>query len=263
MSAAARPPVVFVSHGAPDVLLQAPGVVAGWQAIGRAAGAAAPRAILAVSAHWETRVPTLSLAGVPATLHDFSGFDPALQRLQYPAPGAPALAEQAAQLLAQAGITADLHPTRGLDHGAWVPLLAMFPQARVPVTQLSLTRQSPAQQRQLGAALAPLRDAGVLILASGAITHNFAWLDWQAAEGTPALPPARDFADWVAGRLAAGDTTALENYRQRPEGAAAHPSEEHLLPLLVALGAAGGAPPLRHTLPTTYGALAMDAYVWN
>jgi 4,5-DOPA dioxygenase extradiol len=253
---AARLPVVFVSHGAPDVLLKSPEVVRCWEGIGRAMPE--PRAILAISAHWEARVPTASLAGAPATLHDFSGFAPELQRLRYPAPGAPALAERAAQLLG----AADLHPSRGLDHGAWMPLAAMFPQAKLPVTQLSVTRQGAAAHLACGAALAPLRDEGVLILASGAITHNFDWLDWQAADGAPPLPRALAFADWVAQRLAAADTAALLDYRAAPDGAAAHPTEEHLLPLFVALGA-GAAVPAHHRPPFAYGGLAMDAYVWN
>lgn len=259
---APRLPVVFVSHGAPDALLKAPDVVRCWEEIGQAVRAVAePRAILVVSAHWETRAPTLSMAGVPATLHDFSGFAPALYRLQYNAPGAPCLAERVAKLLGSKGIAADLHPSRGLDHGAWVPLTAMFPQAKLPVTQLSVTRQSPAAHRALGQALAPLRDASVLIVASGAITHNFDWIDWHAAADTPPLPAALAFADWVAAHLARNDS-ALDAYRDTPLGAAAHPTEEHLLPLFVAQGAGAGAAEL-HRPPFTYGGLAMDAYLWH
>lgn len=250
-----RLPVVFVSHGAPDTLLKAPAVVRGWREIGEALPI--PRAILVVSAHWQTPTPMLSLAGAPATVHDFSGFPPALYKLQYPAPGAPALAEYAAKVLG-----GGLHPNRGLDHGAWVPLLAMFPQANIPVTQLSVTRQSPAVHFTLGEQLAPLRDEGVLILASGAITHNFGWLDRDATESSPPYPPALAFADRVAQRLAAQDMAALCDYRNDPLGAAAHPTEEHFLPLFVAAGA-GNAAPTHHRLPFTYGGLAMDAYVWQ
>jgi len=256
-----RMPVVFVSHGAPDALLKAPDTVACWREIG--ASMPEPAAILAVSAHWQARSPTLSLAGAPETLHDFSGFPPSLYRLHYPAPGAPALAERSAALLAAAGIAAELHPSRGLDHGAWVPLSAMFPEANVPVTQLSLLRDgSPTAHLALGQALAPLREEGVLILASGAITHNFAWLDLQAQADAAPLPQARAFADWLGGRLAARDVRALLDYRTAPFGAEAHPSEEHLLPLFVALGAAAEAVPRRHQPRFTYTGLAMDAYVW-
>jgi 4,5-DOPA dioxygenase extradiol len=223
-----------------------------------------PAAILAISAHWEARNPTVSLAGAPATLHDFSGFSPALHRLQYPAPGAPALAERVVSLLSAAGVAAELHPGRGLDHGAWVPLSAMYPQATVPVTQLSLIRGgSAAQHAALGHALASLREEGVLILASGAITHNFAWLDWREEADAAPLPEALAFADWVGARLAARDVAGMLDYRSAPNGVAAHPSEEHLLPMFVALGAAGNDLPERHQPGFAYRGLAMDAYVWQ
>ncbi|KAB2312255.1 dioxygenase [Betaproteobacteria bacterium SCN2] len=257
---AARTPVVFVSHGAPDVLLKAPDTVACWREIGRQLPE--PSAILAVSAHWQARSPTLSLAGAPVTIHDFSGFAPALRRMQYPAPGAPALAERAASLIRGAGVAAELHPDRGLDHGAWVPLSALYPQANVPVAQLSLMRQGgPGAHLALGRALAPLREEGVLILASGAVTHNFGWLDRE--NNTVPLPQARAFSDWVGERLAAGDAAALLDYRSVRYGAEAHPTDEHFLPLFVALGAAAGEPPARCQPGFTYGGLSMDAYAWH
>ncbi|MHB0974552.1 MAG: dioxygenase family protein [Thiobacillus sp.] len=257
-----RLPVVFVSHGAPDALLKAPEAVACWRGIGR--DLPRPAAILAISAHWEARVPTASLSGAPETIHDFSGFSPVLHAMQYPAPGAPALAERAVALLSAAGTAAELHPGRGLDHGAWVPLSAMFPQADVPVTQLSLVRNAgPATHAALGQALAPLRDKGVLIVATGSITHNFGWLDWHATDGQAPLPQAQAFADWVATRAAARDVTALLDYRAAPHGAAAHPTEEHVLPFFVALGAADGDLPTRYQPPFAHGGLAMDAYVWQ
>lgn len=256
-----RTPVIFLSHGAPDALLKSPDAVATWRTLG--ARIAQPKAILVISAHWEARQPTASLAGAPETIHDFAGFAPELHRLRYPAPGAPALAEHAAALLSKAGIAAELHPSRGLDHGAWVPLLAMFPQAEVPVTQLSLIRHgSPAQHLALGQSLAPLRDDGVLILASGAITHNFDWLQWQADQAAP-MPAAQAYADWVGERVIAQDTQALLNYRAAPHGADAHPTEEHFLPLFVALGAARGDTAQRHQPRFAYGGLAMDAYRWG
>lgn len=257
-----RLPVVFVSHGAPDALLKAPEAVACWRRIGQ--DIPRPSAILAISAHWEARQPTASLSGAPETIHDFSGFSPELHAMQYLAPGAPALAERAVALLSAAGTAAELHPNRGLDHGAWVPLSVMIPQADVPVTQLSLMRNAgPAEHFALGQALAPLRDEGVLIVATGSITHNFAWLDWRATDDQAPLPQAQAFADWVAARLAAQDVAALLDYRAAPHGAAAHPTAEHLLPLFVALGAANGDPPTRHRPPFAYGGLAMDAYVWQ
>lgn len=251
----ARMPVVFVSHGAPDALLKSPEVVRCWIDIGQSLPP--PRAILAVSAHWETRVATASLAGVPATIHDFSGFSPALYQMQYGAPGAPDLAERVAQLTG-----GELHPSRGLDHGAWVPLKAMFPQASIPVTQLSVTHQSPETHLKLGQALSVLRDEGVLILASGAITHNFAWIDWQTESDAPPLPQALAFSDWVAKQLRQQNSGMLCDYRAAPHGAAAHPTAEHFMPLLVAMGA-GDASPSLHRLPFAYRGLSMDAYVWQ
>jgi 4,5-DOPA dioxygenase extradiol len=256
----ARLPVVFVSHGSPDALLNAPDAVACWQDIGQSLPQ--PAAILVVSAHWEARLPTASMAGAPATIHDFSGFAPALYRMRYPAPGAPALAERVVARLAAAGIAADLHPDRGLDHGAWVPLSAMVPRADVPVAQLSLVRGADAATHlALGRALAPLREEGVLILASGAITHNFDWLDRATGPDAAPLPSATEFADWVAGRWLAQDLTVLADYRAAPHGAEAHPTEEHLLPLFVALGAADGDMPRRYRPRFAYRGLAMDAYV--
>jgi len=256
-----RMPVVFVSHGAPDALLKAPDTVACWREIGQTVPE--PAAILVVSAHWEARQPTASLSAAPETIHDFSGFSPELYRMQYRSPGAPALAERAVSLLSAASFAADLHPNRGLDHGAWVPLSAMYPQANVPVTQLSLVRNaSAATNFALGQALAPLREEGVLIVASGAITHNFSWLDWHA-DGEIKFPQAQIFTSWVAEQLAAQNVSALLAYRAAPYGAEAHPSEEHFMPLIFALGAAGGDMPLRYCPRFAYGGLSMDAYLWR
>jgi 4,5-DOPA dioxygenase extradiol len=254
-------PVVFVSHGAPDALLKAPDAVDCWREIGRQIPQ--PSAILVVSGHWEAQRPTVSSSAMPDTLHDFSGFSPELHRIQYPAPGAPALAGRVVALLSAAGMAADRDPRRGLDHGAWVPLSAMVPEADVPVTQLSLVHHaSAAAHFALGQALAPLREEGVLILASGAITHNFGWLDWHAKTET-IVPQARLFTDWVADRLAVQDVPAMLDYRSAPHGAEAHPTEEHFRPLFVALGAAGGDPPQRYQPRFAYGGLAMDAYLWR
>lgn len=257
-----RMPVVFVSHGAPDALLKAPDTVTCWREIGQMIPA--PSAILVVSAHWEARQPTVSLSGAPETIHDFGGFSPLLHRMQYPAPGAPALAERVVALLSGAGAVADLHPSRGLDHGAWIPLSAMYAHANVPVTQLSLTRNKGAAAHfELGRLLTPLRDEGVLILASGAVTHNFGWLDWQETEGQEPIAKATAFTEWVAGRVSEQDFSTLFEYRCAPYGAEAHPTEEHFLPLLLALGAAGADTPKRYRPRFAYGGLSMDAYLWR
>lgn len=257
-----RMPVVFVSHGAPDALLKAPSAVASWRAIG--AALPKPAAILVLSAHWQAALPTVSQSERPATIHDFAGFAPELYTLAYPAPGAPQLARRVATRLAETGIAAQAEPDRGLDHGAWVPLLAMFPEADVPVTQLALPSPGDAADLlAIGTVLRPLRDEGVLILGSGAITHNFGWLRWGEGESALPLPRAKAFADWVGERIAARDLQGLADYRQAPWGAEAHPSEEHFLPLFGALGAAADDAPTRHQPAFTYGGLAMDSYVWG
>ncbi len=257
-----RMPVVFVSHGAPDALLTAPDAVAVWRDIGLSLPR--PASILVVSAHWEKLRPTVSRVEFPETIHDFSGFPQQLYRIRYRAPGAPVLADRVSVLLRSAGLAADSDPGRGLDHGAWVPLSVMYPNADVPVTQLSLLRNADAATHyELGRALESLRDEGVLIVASGAVTHNFSWLNRHANPDTPPLRVAEAFTDWVAEHLAAEDISGLLNYRTAPYGADAHPSEEHFLPLFVALGASGGDRLRRYNPRFAYGGLAMDAYVWE
>ena len=256
-----RMPVAFVSHGAPDALLNAPDTVACWHEIGQQV--LAPTGILVVSAHWEAPHPMVSAANTPETIYDFSGFSPELYQMKYPAPGASALASKVASLLSASGFKAELHPSRGLDHGAWVPLTAMYPHANIPVTQLSLIRNGSASDHfEMGKAIAPLRDEGILILASGAITHNFAWLNWRADGKSAPFQKAQIFGEWVAEKAAAHDA-ALLDYRLAPYGSESHPTEEHFLPFLVALGAANGDTPLRYHPSFAYGALSMDSYLWQ
>ncbi|HMY50983.1 MAG TPA: class III extradiol ring-cleavage dioxygenase [Rhodocyclaceae bacterium] len=258
----ARHPLLFVSHGAPDVLLRPAATVALWADLGRRLPR--PQAILVVSAHWAARQPTVSTVSVPATIHDFGGFPEPLYAMEYPAPGAPDVAARVRDALVAAGLPCAEVPDRGLDHGAWIPLMVMYPAADIPVVQLALQPHAgPDWHRRIGTALRGLRDEGVLILASGAITHNFGWLDWSGG-GEP-LPQAKAFADWVGAAVARNDRpTLLEYRRQSPLGAAAHPSEEHLLPLFVTLGAADPDEiALRLEPEFTYGGLAMDAYLWQ
>ncbi|WP_295386358.1 class III extradiol ring-cleavage dioxygenase [uncultured Thiodictyon sp.] len=252
-------PVLFVSHGAPDLLLDPGATGQRWSELG--AALPRPSAILAVSAHWESAVPTVSRATAPQTIHDFGGFPRALYSLRYDAPGAPTLADRVAGLLGAAGIPVSVDPTRGLDHGAWAPLRLLYPAADIPVTQLAIQPQAgPRWHLRLGEALQPLREEGVLILASGAVTHNFAWLTVGATQPYPA---AAAFADWLADRLAAPGSENLIDYRRTaPQGAAAHPTEEHLLPLFVARGAGGPGAPQRFAPGFIDGGLAMDAYLW-
>lgn len=221
-----------------------------------------PRAIVVASAHWLGRVPLVSTSARPQTIHDFGGFPEALHRLQYPAPGAPELAQEVLDRLAGAGLQPVADPDRGLDHGAWVPLRLLYPQADVPVLQVSIQPLAgPAHQLAVGRALAPLREQGVLLIGSGSITHNLG--DWQAARDAGEVPYLRPFAGWIEQQLLADDLPALLDYRRRaPFAAAAHPTDEHLLPLYFAMGAAGGEGlgAQRIEAGIDMGLLAMDIY---
>ena len=201
-----------------------------------------PRAILVCSAHWEAAGPfRLASSGMPGVMHDFGGFPKALYGLDYPAPGSPELASEAAGLLREAGLEAVLDAHRPLDHGAWVPLRYLRPEADIPVVQLSLPHsRTPEMLLAAGRALAPLRHRGVLILGSGGIVHNLGRLDWQGA--TEPRPWAAAFQNWVHERLAAGDEATLADWRQAPGAVESVPTSEHLDPLFVAMGAGGTAP---------------------
>ncbi|HPY40502.1 MAG TPA: class III extradiol ring-cleavage dioxygenase [Thiolinea sp.] len=254
-------PVLFVSHGAPDIALQtqAP-TLACWQQLG--AQLEHPKAILVVSAHWETATPTFSSAAHPNTIYDFGGFPAPLYRLKYPADGAPEMATLLQAAFAKVDLPLKIDPQRGLDHGAWIPMLSLFPKAEIPVAQLSIqTQAGPAWHVKLGQALQSLRAEGILIIASGAVTHNFGWLSRTADP----LPAAVEFSDWLGEKLQARAQEELIAYRSKaPHGAAAHPTEDHILPLFVAFGASTAEDQLRRFTPeVTYGALAMDAYLWE
>ncbi|MCE5363026.1 DODA-type extradiol aromatic ring-opening family dioxygenase [Pseudomonas anguilliseptica] len=250
-------PSLFISHGSPMLALQ-PG--ASGPALTRLAQKLPrPRAILVVSAHWESHDLRVGSAVTPQTWHDFRGFPAELYQVQYPAPGSPQLAAEVAERLAQAGLPARLDAERPLDHGAWVPLALMYPQANIPVIQVSLpSQQGPDLQRRVGQALAGLRDNGVLLIGSGSITHNLGDLDWQA--GPEQVEPwAQAFRDWVVEQLSKQDNAALDDYRrQAPHAVRNHPSDEHLLPLFFAAGA-GGQFKVEHS-GFTFGALGMDIY---
>lgn len=255
-------PALFVSHGSPmTVLIESAARRFMTQMAG---GFARPKAVLAVSAHWETARPELGAVAQPETIHDFYGFPRQLYQLQYPAPGAPDWAARAAAILQQAGFEATLHPTRGLDHGAWTPMLLAFPAADIPVFQLSVqSERDPAHHFALGAALRPLRDEGVLILTTGSLTHNLRELNLRdEPEAAPAVNWASRFSDWMHEALAARRDADLLAYRSRaPEAVRNHPTDEHLLPLFVALGAASpGKPATALHRSMQFGALAMDAY---
>lgn len=256
-------PVLFLSHGAPTVALDPGETGAAWRWI--AAHLPRPSSILVVSAHWETRVPTISRAMHPETIHDFGGFAAQLYKLRYPASGAPQMAEAAAELLQKAGIAVELDETRGLDHGAWIPLSLMFPDCDIPVTQLSIQpEQNPARHLALGRALRPLREQGVLIAGSSAITHNLRAV-FRHPHDAPVPAWVVEFCDWMGEKISAGDMEALADYRTlAPHAVQNHPTDEHLLPLFVALGAAGNvADSLHLNQVVTYGLLAMDAWLFE
>ncbi|MGI9132898.1 MAG: DODA-type extradiol aromatic ring-opening family dioxygenase, partial [Rhodoferax sp.] len=227
-------PVLFISHGAPTMAIE-PGLI-GQQL--RALGARLPaiRAVLVVSPHWQTREVVVMATAQPQTLYDFGGFPASLYALTYPAPGAPALAALSARTLSAAGYQVQLDDRRGLDHGAWVPLFHLLPEAQVPVFQVSMPYTlTTAEALQLGRALAPLREQGVLIMGSGSMTHNLGEFRGPA---TQASPYVQEFESWVDQAVLGNQVDALVNYRQlAPHAQRAHPSEEHLLPLLESLGA--------------------------
>ena len=222
-----------------------------------------PRAILIASAHWETQLPMLTGSDKPDTIHDFYNFPEPLYRLRYPAPGAPDVAKRAQGLLKDAGFSAAIDGCRGLDHGAWSPLLHMYPQADIPVAQISVQPElGPQHHVNLGQAVRALADEGVLIIGSGHMTHNLR--DWSRGQGAPA-PYAREFQGWVFDKLKEKDVQSLVDYRSRsPHGVRAHPTDEHFLPLFFALGAASEkAKPERVYDAIDSGVLAMDAYVFS
>lgn len=253
-------PAIFVSHGAPTLPLEESSAREFLAQLG--GELPRPRAILAISAHWDTAQPVVSAAARPATIHDFHGFPAELYRLRYPAPGAPELARRVAELLGAGGLATEIVPDRGPDHGAWVPLLLMYPEADIPVTQLSIqSRLGPAHHLRLGEALQPLREEGVLILASGGATHNLReWRDQR--ENTAPLLWVVEFKEWLAEAVLADRREELVAYRTRaPHAVRNHPTDEHLIPLFVALGArrAGGSARRLHTSVAS-GVLSMDTY---
>ena len=225
-------PSVFLGHGSPMAALEETPTTRVWRALGDRLPR--PRAVLAISAHWETKGVLTTAAERPRTIHDFYGFPPELYETHYPAPGDPELARQVAGMLAPLG-RADLD-SWGYDHGTWSVLTHMYPDADVPVIQLSMdVRHTPRGHYEIGKVLAPLRDEGVLILGSGNIVHNLRL--FNPRPNAPAYPWARRFTDKVKARIEAGDHDALIDYPALdPEVNLAFPEPEHYLPLLYVLG---------------------------
>ncbi len=260
-----RMPVYFISHGGGP-----------WPWMPQAAGAyanlaasladmprqlpQAPKAILMISAHWEEPSFTVQGTAQPGMIYDYGGFPPETYQIHYRSPGSPALAQRVAELLAQAGIPVAIDEERGYDHGMFSPMQAMYPAANVPVVQLSLRRGlNPAEHLALGRALAPLRDEGVLIVGSGLSYHNL------RAFGPQAHEPAKAFDDWLADTMLrvspAERSQRLIDWEAAPAARMAHPREEHLLPLMVAVGAAEGDRAVRSYHEDGFmGGLAVSSY---
>jgi 4,5-DOPA dioxygenase extradiol len=256
-----RMPALFISHGAPTYALE-PGL-AGSQLRNLGQRLEKPNAIVLLSPHWMTRGVEVSSNANPATIHDFSGFPETLQRITYPAPGSPELASRIIALLHEAGVAASLNPNRGFDHGAWVPLLHMYPEAYIPVVQISMRADLDSDKaHELGRALSPLAEEGVLVIGSGSLTHNLYEFRYGATEEAAY---AREFTTWIRAAVLNDDSSRLLHALElAPHARRAHPTPEHFLPLLVALGAAA------RNSPTTVldggvrdGVLAMESYVFG
>ena len=260
---------IFISHGSPMTALEPREAGNFMQRLGPAIDAAfgRPEAILAISAHTLARVPVLLAGDRHEAVYDFGGFDERLYTLRYDAPGAPGLAADVAGLLRAAGIEVQTLPRGGLDHGIWTPLRYMWPEADIPVLPLAWVPDwSPRRLFDLGNALEPLTQRGVLIMASGSITHNLrrVFAGGLRDAGRAATPESSAFRDWFAARGTAADWEAMFDYRhQAPHAALMHPTDEHLLPFFAAAGAAALRPTRRLHASLTYGELGMDVYAFG
>lgn len=258
-------PTLFVSHGAPLFAIEAGTTGPALTHWGQGLRERFPglRGVVVMSPHWMARGVEVMTGPAPATWHDFGGFPAPLYALQYPAPGAPALAQEVLTLLRGAGMAAEGDAQRPFDHGAWVPLMHLFPQADVPVVQVALpVGAGPAEVYAMGAALRGLRGQGVLVMGSGSMTHN---LREFFGGGHEPAPYVVEFSRWTEDAVERGDLRALLAYRsQAPHAQRAHPTEDHFLPLFFALGAAGDAWQTDYlSREVMYGMLAMDAFALN
>lgn len=256
-----RAPSIFISHGSPMFALEPGRLGPQLTALGQSLGNIS--AAMVVSPHWQTVGPLrLTHNAAPETIHDFGGFPAPLYALRYPSKGAPESAERTAELLKTAGLPVGLDDRRGLDHGAWVPLMHLFPKADIPVFQLSMPLDLTATAAfALGSLLAELRNEGILIIGSGSLTHNL----YELQRTDPkTVPYVGEFANWVNQIVLNGSHQELINYRAiAPHAVRAHPTEEHFLPLLVAMGA--GMPDHARLMEggIEYGVLSMNSYIWQ
>ena len=256
-----KAPALFISHGAPTFALEPSKLGPLLKALGKNLNNI--RAVLVISPHWQTQDVKVMTTAAPETVHDFGGFPPALYQLNYPAAGAPEIATEVSTLLSKAGWSVSVDDRRGLDHGAWVPMMHLLPNADVPVFQVSMPRDlTAASAYQLGQALAPLRHEGVLIVGSGSMTHN---LYEFRQSGTKLEEYAIEFSNWVRQTVQSKDAKRLIDYRKlAPHTQRAHPSEEHFLPLLIAMGASDDEGSV-NVLPggVDHSVLSMESYAWG
>lgn len=252
-----RLPALYLGHGAPTLLDDElwPKQLADW-----AAAMPRPKEILIVSAHWQSAPLTLGATTPTPLVYDFYGFPERYYEIRYDSPGAPSLAARVKALMpAHEPVTE--RPTRGLDHGAYVPLVAMYPEADIPVLQMSMPDLDPEHLFDIGRRLAPLREEGVLIVGSGFMTHGLPFVD-QYWDGRPGAPEwSREFDKWAAERLSAGDLDALFDFRNKAPGMPyAHPTVEHFAPLFVAVGAATDPAAPRFTIDGYWLGLAKRSF---
>ncbi|MBP0615916.1 DODA-type extradiol aromatic ring-opening family dioxygenase [Jiella mangrovi] len=260
-------PALFISHGSPDIAIAETPATTFLR--GLAASLPRPRAIVVASAHFEAEGGVYVTGDAkPETIHDFGGFSPALYEMRYRAPGDPALASEIVSALKAAGFSSGMATGRGFDHGAWVPLILAFPQADIPVIEVSIDpAKDAAYHYRLGEALAGLPERDVLVIGSGSLTHNLreAFPNLRAGRRSVDVPEwVEAFATWIRERLAAGDVDALLDYRRQASFAREnHPTDEHLMPLYVALGAAGrqASAAMLHQ-SRDFGVLAMETFAF-
>ena len=250
---AARLPALFISHGAPTLALEQSATTSALARIGQ--NLPKPRAIIIMSAHWQSTKLEISSNPSPKTWHDFLGFDQKLYEIQYPVAGNTLLAESLAQQLSERGITCRVNPIRVCDHGVWAPLRHLYPEADVPIVQISLPQNYDSVAcYQLGAQLARLRDHQIMIIGSGNITHNLQAMRWDADSIDKS---AKDFKLWLLQQLKIDIPTALD-WQQYPQYKDIHPSDEHLLPLFFALGAGQRVSVVHQSM--AHHSLGMDIY---
>lgn len=251
-------PVLFIGHGSPENALSNNEFTKGWEKIAKEIPK--PKAILCISAHWLSNDNQISSAKKPETIYDFYGFQEELYKIKYPANGNPALAKEIKEALSKVNIK--LNDVRGLDHGAWVVLMKMYPEADIPVMQLSIDFGLPLENYfEIGKELQFLRERGVLIIGSGNLVHNLSVLDWENPNNV--FPWAREFDEFVKEKLLKQDYSALINYKKQKTADLAHPTNDHFIPLIYTIGAAKGEKPKFFNENITLGSLSMRCILFG